>query len=302
VDALSHALIAVIIFLAAGSTSSLIPFAVIGAVIVDADIFFRIISDRVPELYFFTHGGFAHSIPGAVAVSALGTSGILLAVLAGAVPAWVLSIPPPLAFLAILAGAGIHLGVDALAYPGIPLLYPLSDRKVTFGILPGPSIFLFITTSGILITRALGQVNTPEALAFASAVFILFLVFRTLLFLFARQKLPEGRHVPLPNPLHWIIIRENETSYLITRFSLSRGISGSETFEKYKKTDPGEAGKFQALPEVRRLKFHSYITVAEKTRSEYIFSDPLREKGYFLYPPDYMRWVIPVTPECQNHG
>ena len=67
-DALSHALITVIIFLAAGSTSSLIPFAVIGAVIVDADIFFSIISDRIPELYIFTHGGFAHSIHGAVAV------------------------------------------------------------------------------------------------------------------------------------------------------------------------------------------------------------------------------------------
>ncbi|HET6580659.1 MAG TPA: metal-dependent hydrolase, partial [Methanoregula sp.] len=146
-DALSHALTAVIIFLAAGSTSSLIPFAVIGAVIVDADIFFRIISDRAPELYIFTHGGFAHSIPGAVAVSGLGTAGIMLAVLAGAVPAWVLSIPLPLAFFAILAGAGIHLGVDGLAYPGIPLLYPFSDSKVTFGVLPGPSIFLFIATS-----------------------------------------------------------------------------------------------------------------------------------------------------------
>ena len=299
-DALSHALITVIFFLAAGSTSSLIPFAVIGAVIVDADIFFRIISDRVPELYIFTHGGFAHSIPGAVAVSALGSLGIMLAVLAGAVPAGVLSIPLPLAFFAILAGAGIHLVIDALAYPGIPLLYPLSDSKVTFGILPGPSIFLFITTSAILVTRALGQINTPGALTFASAVFILFLVFHALLFLFARQKLPEGRRVPLPNPLHWIIIGENETSFQITRYSLTRGISGSEILEKYINTDPGEAGKFQALPEVRRLKFHSYITVAEKTRSEFIFSDPLREKGYFLYPPDYKRWVIPNDPEYRN--
>jgi inner membrane protein len=264
VDALSHALITVIIFLAAGSISSLIPFAVIGAVIVDADIFFRIISDRDPDLYIFTHGGFAHSIPGAVVVSGLGTSGILLAVLAGAVPAWVLSIPIPLVFFAILAGAGIHLGIDALAYPDIPLLYPLSDSRVTLGILPGPSIFLFITTSAILVARALGQINTPRALAFASAVFILFLVFRALLFLFARQNLPEGRRVPLPNPLHWIIIGENETAFLITRYSLFRGISGSETFEKYINTDLCEADKFQALPEVRRLKFHSYITVAEK--------------------------------------
>ena len=208
--------------------------------------------------------------------------------------------PLLLAFPAILAGAGIHLGIDALAYPGIPLLYPLSDSKVTFGILPGPSIFLFITTSGVLITRAFGYVNTSGALAFASAVFILFLVFRALLFLFARQKLPEGRRVPLPNPLHWIIIGENETSFLITRYSLFRGISGSETFEKYVNTDLCEAEKFQALPEIRRLKFHSYITIAEKTRSEFIFSDPLREKGYFLYPPDYKRWVIPGAPECRN--
>ncbi len=299
-DALSHALITVIIFLAADSTSLLIPFAVIGAVIVDADIFFRIISDRVPELYIFTHGGFAHSIPGAVVISGLGTSGIMLAVLAGAVPVWALSIPLPLAFFAILAGAGIHLGIDALAYPGIPLLYPLSDSKVTFGILPGPSIFLFITTSAILVARALGLINTPGALVFASAVFILFLVFRTLLFLFARQNLPEGRRVPLPKPLHWIIIGENETSFLITRYSLSRGISGSETFEKFINTDLCEAEKFQTLSEIRRLKFHSYITVAEKTRSEFIFSDPLREKGYFLYPPNYTRWVIRGDPEYRN--
>ena len=47
-----------------------------------------------------------------------------------------------------------------------------------------------------------------------------------------------------------------------------------------------ETEKFLALPEVRRLKFHSYITVVEKTRSGFIFSDPLREKGYFFYPPD----------------
>ena len=86
--------------------------------------------------------------------------------------------------------------------------------RVFFSSLP-PALFL---------SHEPGQVNTPVALAFASAVFILFLVFRALLLLFARQRLPEGRRVPLPNPLHWIIIRENETSFLITRYSLFRGI------------------------------------------------------------------------------
>jgi inner membrane protein len=102
--------------------------------------------------------------------------------------------------------------------------------------------------------------------------------------------------VPLPNPLQWIIIDEDETSVSATRYSLHGGISGRERFEKYTNTDPSEIEMFLALPEVRRLKFHSYIMVTEKTRSEFLFSDPLREKGYFGYPPDYRRWAIPIIP------
>jgi inner membrane protein len=296
VDALSHAIITVIIFLTAGNSSSLLPFAIVGAVIADADIFFRIISDRSPALYIFTHGGFAHSIPGAVVMSALATAGIKLAVFAGAIPAGACTIPLSLAFFVILAGALIHICIDALAYPGIPVVYPLSDRKVTVGILPGPSILLFITSAGILIVWMFGRVNTPLALTVVTAIVILFLMSRTALFLLVRQKQPRGRCVPLPNPLRWIIIDENKTSFSITRYSLSGGISGTETFEKYTNTDMSGTEKFLALPEVRRLKFHSYITVVEKTRSGFIFSDPLREKGYFFYPPVYRRWVIPVTP------
>jgi inner membrane protein len=296
VDALSHALISVIIFLAAGSSSSLLPFAIVGAVIADADIFFGIFSDKSPALYIFTHGGFAHSIPGAVVMSALATAGIQLAVLAGAIPVWVRTIPMPLAFFVILAGALIHICIDALAYPGIPVVYPLSDRKITVGILPGPSIFLFITSTVLLIALAFGLVNTPLALTVATAIVTLFLISRTLLVLVIRQMQRRGRCVPLPNPLQWLIIEENKTSFSITRYSLSGGTTGAETFEKYSNTDMTETEKFLALPEVRRLKFHSYIIVVEKTRSGFIFSDPLREKGYFFYPPVYRRLVIPVTP------
>ena len=295
-DALSHALITVIIFLAAGSSSSLLPFAIVGGVIADADIFFGIFSDKSPALYIFTHGGFAHSIPGAVVMSALATAGIQLAVLAGAIPVWVRTIPMPLAFFVILAGALIHICIDALAYPGIPVVYPLSDRKITVGILPGPSIFLFITSTVLLIALAFGLVNTPLALTVATAIVTLFLISRTLLVLVIRQMQRRGRCVPLPNPLQWLIIEENKTSFSITRYSLSGGTTGAETFEKYSNTDMTETEKFLALPEVRRLKFHSYIIVVEKTRSGFIFSDPLREKGYFFYPPVYRRLVIPVTP------
>ncbi|MDD1701180.1 MAG: metal-dependent hydrolase, partial [Methanoregula sp.] len=69
-DALSHALIASILFSAQGLTP-FIPFAVLGSVIPDADIFFPQISDRDPSLYLFTHGGIAHSIAGAFIMSLL---------------------------------------------------------------------------------------------------------------------------------------------------------------------------------------------------------------------------------------
>jgi len=296
VDALSHALIVVIIFLATGITPSLLPFAIVGAVIIDADIVFRIISDRSPALYIFTHGGFAHSFFGIIVMSGVATAGILLAFLVGVIPVRALTVPLPLSFFVILAGALIHLGIDALAYPGIPLLYPLSDRKITAGILPGPSILLFITTVSILVTWIFGRVNTPLAIRAATVMIILFLGFRTVVFLVIRARQPQRRCVPLPNPLHWILITEDEISVSVTRYSLAGMISGHETFEKYTNTDPSEIERLRALPEIRRLKFYSYIMVAEKTGSEFIFSDPLREKGYFYYPPDFKRWVIPVIP------
>jgi inner membrane protein len=292
VDALSHAVVTATLFLAAGSPSSLLPFAVIGAVILDADIFFMILSDRSPALYLFIHGGIAHSIPGAVVMSALAAAGIWLASLPGVFPAYGVTISMLPGFFVLLAGSLIHLCIDVLAYPGIPVLYPFSERKITLGLLPGPSILLFITTSSALIALVLGRVSISLALAIATSVVVLFLAFRSVMFLAVRHKQPRGRLIPLPNPLQWIIIGEDENSVSVSRYSFTGGIYSTETFEKYTGTDPHETEQFLSLPEIRRLKFHSYSTVVEKTRSGFIFSDPLREKGYFLYPPNYRRWVI----------
>jgi inner membrane protein len=294
VDALSHAIVTATLFLALGSPPSVLPFAVIGAVILDADIFFMILSDKSPALYLFTHGGVAHSIMGAGVMAALAAAGIWLASLLGVIPASAMTIPMFTGFFVLLAGSLIHLGIDALAYPGIPVLYPLSDRKITLGVLPGPSILLFITSSGVLLALALGRMNTNQAFAIATAFVILFLAFRTVLVLAVRRTQPRGRLVPLPNPLQWIIIDEDENSVSVSRYSFTGGIYKTETFEKYINTDLHETEQFLSLPEIRRLNFHSYSTVIEKTRSGFIFSDPLREKGYFLYPPGYRRWVIEI--------
>ena len=296
-DALSHALVIIIIFLTAGGAPPLLPFAIVGAVIVDADILFGLFSGRSPELYMFTHGGFAHSITGSVVMSGVAIAGIQLAVLAGALPAQAACISLLLSFPVVLAGALIHLGIDALAYPGIPLLYPLSDRKMTAGILPGPSILLFITTGSIAVTWFAGWLGTFTAVGTAAAVIVLFLGFRAGVYLVVRSRQLRGRCVPTANPLQWIIIDEDTTSVSVARFFLMRGIIRHENFRKYTSTDSYETEPFLSLPEVRRLKFHSYFMVAEKTGSKFIFSDPLRENGYFRYPPDYRRLEIPIAPD-----
>ncbi len=296
-DALSHALVIVILFLAAGGAPPLLPFAIVGAVIVDADIVFGLFSGRSPALYMFTHGGFAHSITGSAVMSGVAIAGIQLAVLAGALPSHAAGISLLLSFPVVLAGALIHLGIDALAYPGIPLLYPLSDRKMTAGILPGPSILLFITTGSVVVSWFAGWVAIFTAVWTAAAVLVLFLGLRAGVFLVVRSRQLRGRCVPTANPLQWIIIDEETTSVSVARYFLMRGISGQERFRKYTNTDSSETEPFLSLPEVRRLKFHSYAMVAEKTGSEFIFSDPLREHGYFRYPPDYRRLVIPIAPD-----
>ena len=299
-DALSHALVIVILFLAAGAAPLLLPFAIVGAVIVDADIVFGLFSGRSPSLYMFTHGGFAHSITGSVVMSGVAIAGMQMGFLAGALPVHAAGISLLLSFPVVLAGALIHIGIDALAYPGIPLLYPLSDRKMTAGILPGPSILLFITSGSIAVSWFAGLVDTFIAIWAAAVILVLFLAFRAGVFLVVRSRQLQERCVPTANPLQWILVDEDTTSVSVARYSLMRGISGQARFRKYTNTDPTGTEPFLSLPEVRRLKFHSYTMVAEKTGSGLIFSDPLREHGYFRYPPDYLRLVIPISPDKQG--
>jgi len=103
VDALSHALIALILFSATGLTL-LLPFAILGAVIMDADIFFSFISDSDPLLYLFTHGGIAHSLAGALVLSVLAYVATVLIALAGIVPLAALGGYGVYGFAAILGG------------------------------------------------------------------------------------------------------------------------------------------------------------------------------------------------------
>jgi inner membrane protein len=71
-------------------------------------------------------------------------------------------------------------------------------------------------------------------------------------------------------------------------------MTGTVTFEKLQRTGEDEVRRYSQLPEVRRLKFHSYIVTAEKDGSTLVFFDPLREKGYVYYPPGFRRVAVPL--------
>ncbi len=193
-DALSHALITYILFSAPG-LNPLIPFAILGAVIMDADILFSWVSDRIPSLYLFTHGGITHSIAGAVVLSLLAYFTIILLSAAGVISGAVAA-TGVYGFAALLAGALLHIVIDVSAVPGIPLLAPFSDRKYSLGILPGPSLLLFIAAFVLVMEVALSMATFSSAIELYGIVVVVYLTVRAGMFLAVGIQLP-GQEDPV---------------------------------------------------------------------------------------------------------
>ena len=129
-DSVTHAFAVYLPLLALGSVS-LIPFAVLGAVIPDIDILFELMPENNPSDYIFTHGGITHSLVGAVGISIVAFIMVLVLGRLGMVQEKFSFTISSSIFFAILAGAVLHVFLDYLAYPGIPLLYPFSIEKYT---------------------------------------------------------------------------------------------------------------------------------------------------------------------------
>jgi inner membrane protein len=287
VDSLTHGLTAALLAYVL-NIPQVLPFVMLGAVIIDADIFFTSISDRHPSLYLFTHGGCVHSIAGAVVLSVIAwTAGTLVLVTGFVHPG--LPVPAgPVAFAAVLTGALLHIGLDSLATPGIPLLVPFSDRKYTAGLLPGPSILLMASSLFFVIWIGLGVIDFPAMIFPYAAVFAAFLLVRLMAFCIACMALRgKGRAIPMINPLRWLAIGETPEAWTVGEYRIGKGPGDTVYLTKYQSTSAGETAPFLALSEVRRLRFHSYIVTAEKVGDEIVFSDPLRESGRIFYPPHY---------------
>ena len=282
-DALSHALIVCILFSVTGLTP-LLPFAILGAVIMDADIFFSLISDTNPSLYLFTHGGIAHSLAGALVLSVLAYLAIVLIALAGIIP---------------LTCSGRIRGVRVCRSPWRVLspilrltswparasrwLAPFVDRKYTLGILPGPSILLAGAALGFVAVTVTQVLAFPQALTFYAWIVLLYLAVRGGLFLVACIRLP-GRKVPGINPFRWLAISEDDTSWTVRQYILFRGFSRESVFTRYKNTSAAEVKSALRFPEVRRLFFHSYCVTAERIGSVLILSGPSSREGVSLLP------------------
>jgi Predicted membrane-bound metal-dependent hydrolase (DUF457). len=140
VDSLTHGFSIALILRATGM-SGLLFWGIAGAVSLDIDVIFSLFSDPYPSLFILSHGGFTHSLIGAILVSVIMFLLIRRALACPAVRKTLLLHVPDLenyisgpvpagAVLVVIAGAWLHLALDCAAPPGLPLLYPLSSTAI----------------------------------------------------------------------------------------------------------------------------------------------------------------------------
>lgn len=284
-DSITHALASILVFSGPLQGAGLLS-AVLGAVLPDCDVFFHAVSDRDPRLFIFTHGGFTHSLAGTPVIAAGIAAGFIAwAVATGQDPA----LPATMGtiFFPALGGALTHVTLDLLAFPGIPLLYPLRERKMTLGIFPGPSLLLLLASLCFICLFPLG-LATMEWLQGYGMFLAGVIVARAGLRGIAEIRFGRGT-VPTFNPLKWLVIRDCGDTYRVFFTHLFSGPGEERVYPKGSAGTPGNFSGHVKDPEVRRVLYHSYIVIAREQEGGTILHDPLREDGYIFYPPRYTR-------------
>ncbi len=292
-DAVTHALVASSLFLATGHPE-LVPFAALGSVAIDIDILLVRFPERNPKYYVFTHGGFTHSICGSLLLGCIAFAAVAAFTLAGpgarlfGTGLWI----PGL--IALLAGSLTHVFCDFLAYPGIPILYPFTERKYTAGIFAGPSLFLLVVSWTYLGTLLLSLTTLAEYRVWV-AIFLGYSGMKALIKLYVART-TDGVTIPSLNPLRWYVIREKDGSYAIQSRHLLKGLTEPGIFPKFRNVDPEEIERYKDLPEVRRHRYNSYITTVEKNGDTITFCDPFRSEGFARYPFNHVTVDVILRP------
>jgi inner membrane protein len=135
---------------------------------------------------------------------------------------------------------------------------------------------------------ALGVVTLAEGMVAYAAILIMFLLVRFVAFLVSRPALRGTVQViPQVNPLRWLAITDSGDSWMAQDYRIGLGMADPVNYPKFKNMSPEEIVPCLALPEVRRLRYYSYIMTSEKKDGAIIISDPLRVSGRLFYPPHF---------------
>lgn len=284
-DSITHALAAIMVFSGPLQGLALLS-SVLGAVLPDCDIVLHTLSDRDPRLFIFTHGGFTHSLAGTFVIAAGVGAGFWAWAAATGQNTTLLAIMG-IIFFPALGGALTHVFFDLLAFPGIPLLYPFRERKVTAGIFPGPSILLLLTSTSFLCFFLVGAATVQWLYGYAVFVTGVIIV-RAGLKAIAVKKFGK-KAIPTFNPLKWLVVRDCKDTYHVFFSNLFSSSGEERVYQKGNADSPPDLLERVRHPDVRRFLYNSYIVVAMRQEGGTLYTDPLREDGYIFYPPRYTR-------------
>lgn len=290
-DSLSHGFAAILIL--SPILPAYLPAAVLGAVIPDLDILFFRFSNRAPGRYIFSHGGITHSIAGVCLLTAVATVPLLifLEMLTGLILVQDFVMP---CIVAAMIGGLTHILFDVAAYPGIPLLYPLHDRKITLGVFPGPPLPLF-AVSLVFFVMILTGAPASQMLQIYSMIFIAYLALMGSVKMIAMMRI-SGMTIPTYHPFVWLSVVREKNCYTVSRWSLISGSSWERKYQICEGLSREEILALEALPEVRRHRYCSYIVTMSRMNSDTVLlRDPLRADGYIQYPP-WFREIEVVLP------
>ena len=292
-DSITHALLVVSLLMAIGMPA-LIPFGILGAVILDLDLLFHLVSSKRPRLYILIHGGAAHSIAGAVCVAVMAFGVLCILVPAGEQFLHFTS-PFPLnafALTAVIAGALLHVALDFLASPGIPLFWPWNDSKYTFGIFAGPSaVMIFISWTFIILF--VGGIVLISGLAFYGILFLAYLAISVAIRIAAAITI-TGRTLPTVNPLRWLAIEKTQNIWSLKFVNLLTGLeSVTRTWPASRGVPEADIDRISDIPAVRRVRYNSFFTIVSRNdNGDLVIQDPARVEGIIKYPPYYTRVVL----------
>ena len=295
-DSITHALLIASLLTAIGAPA-LIPFGILGAVILDADLLFHLVSSKRPPLYMLIHGGASHSIAGAACMAAIAYGAMYFLVLAGEL---FLHFTPPFTFTifaltAVITGAMLHIALDFLASPGIPLFWPWKDTKYTLGVFAGPSAVMIFISWTFLILFIAGIVQV-SGLIFYGALFLVYLAISLIFRIAAAMKI-HGMVLPTMNQLRWLAIENAQNTWKLKFvFILTGSESGSRSWPAISGVSDEDMDRISAMPVVRRVRYHSCFTIASRLENgDIVIQDPSRVEGIIRYPPYYTEVILRQT-------